>query len=65
MDLGATDEQLDFTTVYAIGRLGQAKRKMEDESKDLNPLLDIILEKVKPAANDSNAPLLALQISWL
>jgi len=50
MDLGATDEQMDFTTVYAIGRLGIAKKNLEDESNDLTPLLDVILEKV-PAAN--------------
>ncbi len=49
-DLGATDEQLDFETVYAIGRDGTAKLKMEDELKDLSPLLDLILEKVKPAS---------------
>src|SRR4029079_17998425 len=35
MDLGATDEQLDFPVVYAIGREGVAKRKLTDESKDL------------------------------
>lgn len=46
MELGATDEQLDFTTVYAIGREGVAKRNLSDDSKDLNPLLDVILEKV-------------------
>jgi GTP-binding protein len=34
LELGATDEQLDFTTVYAIGRDGIAKMKLEDESKD-------------------------------
>ena len=50
-DLGANDEQLDFVTVYAIGREGIAKMKMEDESKDLTPLLDLILEKVKPASD--------------
>ncbi len=49
MDLGANDEQLNFTTVYAIGRDGIAKRNLDDESSDLTPLLDIILEKV-PAA---------------
>ena len=58
-DLGATDEQLDFETVYAIGREGVAKRNMEDEAKDLNPILDLILEKV-PAANvNVDAPLQA------
>jgi len=46
LDLGADDEQLDFTTVYAIGREGVAKRTMTDDFVDLTPLLDTILEKV-------------------
>ncbi len=54
LELGASDEQCDFTTVYAIGRDGVAKRALEDESKDLTPLLDIILEQV-PAARAYNA----------
>ena len=49
LELGANDEQSDFTVVYAVGREGVAKRKMTDELKDLSPLLDVILEKV-PAA---------------
>lgn len=53
MELGAHDEQLDFTTVYAIGRDGTAKRDMSDEMKNLEPLFDTILEKVAPAANDT------------
>lgn len=56
-ELGATDEQLDFTTVYAIGRQGIAKRSLDEDSKDLIPLLDIILEKVPPAKADVSAPL--------
>ncbi len=52
MNLGANDEQLDFTTVYAVAREGIAKMKLEDESKDLTPLLDIILEKVPIASNE-------------
>lgn len=35
LDLGATDEQLDFTTIYAIGREGIAKEHLDDDSKDL------------------------------
>ena len=50
MELGATDEQLDFTTVYSISRQGIAKRTMKEESSDLAPLLDIILEKVPIAS---------------
>ncbi len=45
-ELGATDAQADFHIVYAIGRLGIAKIHLEDESKDLTPLLDAILEFV-------------------
>lgn len=51
-ELGATEEQLNFETLYAIGRQGIAKRKMEDDSKDLTPLLDFILEKVPPASSE-------------
>lgn len=57
LDLGANDEQLDFTTVYAIGKKGIAKEHLEDESEDLKPLLDTIISKVKPAGGDRNAPL--------
>lgn len=56
MDLGATDEQLDFTTVYAIGKQGIAKNHLTDESSDLSPLLDTILLKVKRAAAKTDAP---------
>lgn len=59
MELGANDEQLDFTTVYAVGRDGIAKRELEDESSDLTPLLDTIIEQVSPAPADIEAPLKA------
>ncbi len=50
MELGAHDSQIDFPTIYAIGRTGVAKKSLADDSKDLTPLLDTILEYV-PAAN--------------
>jgi GTP-binding protein len=46
MELGANDEQLNFTTIYAIGRDGVAMKNADDERKDLTPLLDTILEQV-------------------
>jgi len=49
LELGATDEQSNFPVVYAIGRDKLAKRKLEDEMKDLSPVLDTILEHVPPA----------------
>jgi GTP-binding protein len=57
MDLGATDEQLDFTTVYSIAKNGIAKRYLTDEDKDIFPLLDTVLEKVPVAKADAAAPL--------
>jgi GTP-binding protein len=60
LELGANDVQLDFPTIYAIGRQGVAMRKLTDERKDLSPLLDMILEHVPPANTSDTAPL-ALQ----
>jgi GTP-binding protein len=57
LELGATDEQANFPVVYAIGRSGLAKRKLTDESTDLTPLLDTILEHVKPAPANGEEPL--------
>lgn len=51
-ELGASDEQADFKVVYAIGKQGIAKLKLEDESKDLMPLLDTILKYVPPASRE-------------
>lgn len=51
LELGASDAQAEFPVVYAIGRDGTAKRKMEDEMVNLNPLVDVILEHVKPASS--------------
>ena len=57
MDLGANDDQLNFATVYAIGRQGIAKKNLADVSDNLDPLLDTILEKVPPAPSDISKPL--------
>lgn len=51
LELGASDEQADFPIVYAIGRQGIAKRKLDDESHNLFPLLDVILEHVPVASS--------------
>lgn len=56
MELGANDEQLNFPVIYAIGRQGIAKRNLTDESKDLTPLLDMIVEKVPPASRGIDLP---------
>ncbi|MEK7482638.1 MAG: GTP-binding protein, partial [Patescibacteria group bacterium] len=51
-DLGATEEQLNFTCLYAIAREGIAKLNLTDESNDLTPLLDVILEKIPSSSSD-------------
>ncbi|MDP3954430.1 MAG: translational GTPase TypA [bacterium] len=51
-ELGANDEQASFPVVYAIGREGTAKLKIDDESKDLTPLLDTIISHVPCASSD-------------
>jgi GTP-binding protein len=57
MDLGANDEQLDFQTVYVIGKDGIAKKSLDQDSKDMTPLLDAILEHVAPAKAEVDKPL--------
>ena len=60
-DLGATEEQLDFFTLYAIGREGKAGYTPETLESDLSPILDTVL-KLVPAANtpeDSSKELVA------
>lgn len=55
LDLGADDEQLEFTTIYAIARNGVAMKKIGDEAKDLTPLLDTIIEQVAVASTQEAA----------
>ena len=62
MELGANDAQCDFPVVYAIGRQGIAKRKLADESSDLSPLLDLVLEHVPPAKEYAEGDALRMQV---
>lgn len=62
LELGASNEQASFPVVYAIGRQGIAKKKLTNlpagqtgESDNLTPLLDTVLEHVKPASSDELA----------
>ena len=48
-ELGANGEQANFETIYAIGREGKAFENIGDQSDNLSPLLDLILEKVPRA----------------
>ena len=56
LDLDATDEQIEFPILYAVSREGIAKRKLEDESQNLQPLFEQIVKSIpapKELRNDS------------
>ncbi len=44
IDLDAEEEQLDFPILYTIGRDGIAKEDLDDDSKDMKPLFEKIVE---------------------
>jgi len=52
MDLGANEKQLNFPVVYTIAKEGIAKINLLDKSKDLTPLLEVILEEVPEASSE-------------
>jgi GTP-binding protein len=64
VELGADDDQCDFTTLFASGLAGFAKANLEDESNDMKPLFEAILHHVPPPAGDVNKPL-QLQVTTL
>ncbi len=56
IDLNATEEQLEFTYLYAIGRDGIVKRELEEEVDNLNLLFDIIVQEMPAPSYDPDAP---------
>ena len=64
VDLGATDEQLDFPIVYGVARDGQATVDMDNPSENLDPLFDVLLNHVESYPDLSEEPL-QLQVSTL
>ena len=59
-ELEASDEQANFPTLYAIGKQGIAKRELEEEGTDLEPLFDVLKQHVPAPTGDPEAPLQAL-----
>jgi GTP-binding protein len=56
LDLDATDEQIEFPILYSVSREGIAKRLLTDQSTNLRPLFDQIVETIpapKQTRNDS------------
>lgn len=64
MELGATDEQLDFPILYGSARSGYAIYNMGDEGKDLTPLFETIVNNTKVFEGNDTDPL-QLQVCQL
>ena len=56
VSLDANEEQLDFPVLYASGRSGWASKEIDGPRDNLHPLLDLIMEHVKPAELDKTKP---------
>ncbi|HUM01336.1 MAG TPA: GTP-binding protein, partial [Thermoanaerobaculia bacterium] len=57
VDLGATDQQLDFPIVYTSAKHGFARREVDHLETDVRPLLDTILVEVPEPVGEASAPL--------
>jgi len=66
MDLGATDEQLDFPVIYASAKNGIAKMNLNDESDNVRCIFDTIIDHITPPQVDLDGPmqLLVSNISY-
>ncbi|HIK54754.1 MAG TPA: translational GTPase TypA [Synechococcales cyanobacterium M55_K2018_004] len=64
LELGADDDQCEFPYLFASGLAGFAKNNLEDESTDMKPLFEAILEHVPAPVGDPNKPL-QLQVTTL
>jgi len=57
IELGADDDLLEFPVVYASARDGYAKLSLSDESEDLKPLFQTILDHIPAPEGDPDAPM--------
>lgn len=64
--LDATDEQLDFPVLYAIGIRGVAKKSLTDEDGTLDSLFELIVDHIPAPQNDSDAvfKMLVSNVEW-
>jgi len=57
MELGATDDQLDFPCVFASAKLGHAILDINDDAETLDPLFDAIIRHCPHPKGDAEKPL--------
>ena len=60
IELGASDEQIEFPVIYASGRDGYASMDPSVREGNMRPLFDAIIENIEPPVGDSEAPLQVL-----
>jgi GTP-binding protein len=56
VDLGASDEQAEFATIYANGLLGHSGRSPLKMYNSLEPLFEAILDRIPPPDVDADGP---------
>ncbi len=56
IDLDASEEQLEFPLLYAIGREGVAQKTLDEKGANLAPLFDMILDAIPAPEADSEEP---------
>jgi GTP-binding protein len=56
IDLGANEEQLDFPVIYTIAKAGTATRDIAVPGTDLQPLFEVIVDKLPGPIHDPEAP---------
>jgi GTP-binding protein len=56
IDLDATEDQLDFPLLYAIGRDGIAQKTLEEKGTNLAPLFETIVEHIPGPSYDPAKP---------
>ena len=65
IDLNADDEQLDFPVIYASGRDGWAVADLEDERKNLVPLLEAIINSIpQPEFKEGSTQMLVTTLDY-
>ena len=60
IELGASDEQIEFPVIYASARDGYASLDSSVREGDMRPLFDAIIDNIEPPVGDSEAPLQVL-----
>ena len=57
IDLGATEERIEFPVIYSVGRQGRCTPSLGGALTDLRPLFDTIIEHIPPPSGEPSHPL--------